>query len=261
MTAYADSNNSHDILTASNLKKRYLNGRGIEDVSFSIRRGEIFGLLGANGAGKTTTMKIITGLITRYGGKVHVDGKLLSNNHARALRQMGCLVETPSFYGYLSAEENLRIAATYYGMGRAKAERRITKILNLVKLYPYRKDRPERYSLGMKQRLGLALAMIGAPKIYILDEPANGMDIEGIVEIRNIILHLAQEKQATFLVSSHMASELEKTCDQVGIIHEGALKDTAEMEWILEHYSSLEDYYLTVINAGEQPFPRNRGVL
>ncbi|MDR2650066.1 MAG: ATP-binding cassette domain-containing protein, partial [Clostridiales bacterium] len=113
------------VLTVSHLKKKYRNGRGVEDVSFSIRRGEIFGLLGANGAGKTTAMKIITGLITRYDGKVLIDGEPL--NPAKALRRMGCLVETPSFYGYMSAEKNLKIAAAYYGMDKAKAELEIEK--------------------------------------------------------------------------------------------------------------------------------------
>jgi len=250
MAEYSNINNSTGVLSVSSLKKKYLNGRGIENVSFSIRGGEIFGLLGANGAGKTTTMKIITGLITRYSGDVHVGGKPFLDNPAKALRQMGCLVETPSFYGYMSAEKNLRMAAAFYGIGKDKTERRIERLLKLVKLYQYRKDKAERFSLGMKQRLGLALAMIGSPKIYILDEPANGMDIEGIVEIRNIILQLAHEKQTSFLVSSHLAPELQKTCNRVGIIHEGMLKETAEMNWILDNYPSLEDYYLAVINAG-----------
>ena len=252
MTEYVNTNNSRDVLSVSSLKKKYRNSRGIENVSFSIRCGEIFGLLGANGAGKTTTMKIITGLITNYSGDVYVDGKPFSDNPAKALRQMGCLVEMPSFYGYMSAEKNLRMAAAFYDIGKDKAERRIERLLKLVRLYQYRKDKAERFSLGMKQRLGLALAMIGSPKIYILDEPANGMDIEGIVEIRNIILQLAHEKQTSFLISSHLAPELQKTCDRVGIIHEGMLKETAEMDWILDNYPSLEDYYLAVISTGSQ---------
>ncbi|MDR1558804.1 MAG: ABC transporter ATP-binding protein [Clostridiales bacterium] len=237
------------ILTAARLKKQYRNGRGVEDISFSIRRGEIFGLLGANGAGKTTTMKIITGLITRYGGTVRLDGEDIAENPAKALRRMGCLVEAPSFYGYMSAEKNLKTAAAYYGMDKAKAESEIAAKLQLVKLYQFRKDKAAKYSLGMKQRLGLALAMIGDPEIYVLDEPANGMDIEGIVEIRNIILNLACERRASFLVSSHLAPELQKMCHRVGIIHDGALRETAEMDWILENYPSLEDYYLSVINS------------
>ena len=240
------------VLTVSHLKKKYRNGRGVEDVSFSIRRGEIFGLLGANGAGKTTTMKIITGLITNFGGEVLVEGAPFSDNPANALRQMGCLVETPSFYDYLTAEKNLKLAAAYYGMDKSKAAREIKEKLELVKLYKYRKDKASKYSLGMKQRLGLALAMIGNPQIYILDEPANGMDIEGIVEIRGIILSLAEQRQSTFLVSSHQAAELQKMCNSVGIIHDGVLKETAEMNWILDNYPSLEDYYLAVLNAGDR---------
>ena len=248
-----------DVLTVSHLKKKYRNGRGIEDVSFSLRRGEIFGLLGANGAGKTTTMKIITGLITNYRGEVHVEGAPFTDNPAGALRQMGCLVETPSFYGYMSAEKNMKMAAAYYGLDKADKAREIEDKLKLVKLYPYRKDKAMKYSLGMKQRLGLALAMIGNPRIYILDEPANGMDIEGIVEIRNIILDLAAKHQSSFLVSSHQAPELQKMCNRVGIIHNGALKGTAEMDWVLDNYPSLEDYYLTVICAGDQWQPGNGG--
>ena len=248
-----------NVLTASHLKKIYRNGRGVEDVSFSIRRGGIFGLLGANGAGKTTTMKIITGLITNYTGDVYVNGDLLSDNPAKALRLMGCLVETPSFYGYMSAEKNLRMAAAYYGMDKDKAEYETEEMLKLVKLYPYRKDKAVKYSLGMKQRLGLALAMIGDPQIYILDEPANGMDIEGIVEIRGIILKMAYERHVSFLVSSHLAPELQKMCSHIGIIHDGVLREAADMNWILNNYPSLEDYYLTVISAGDQPRSMNGG--
>ena len=248
-----------EILAVSRLKKKYRNGRGIENVSFSIRRGEIFGLLGANGAGKTTTMKIITGLITRFGGEVIMNGERFSDNPAKALKHMGALVETPSFYGYMSAERNLRLAAGYYGLGGAQAQCRIEEKLKLVKLYPYRGDKAAKYSLGMKQRLGLALAMIGNPELYILDEPANGMDIEGIVEIRNIILSLAHERQATFLVSSHLAPELQKICGRVGVIHEGVLKDTAEMDWILNNYPSLEDYYLYVTHEKSETGQGNGG--
>lgn len=233
-------------MAVTHLHKKYRNGRGIEDVSFSIRRGDIFGLLGANGAGKTTTMKIITGLITRYGGEVRVGSALLTEDFARALRRMGSLVEAPAFYGYMSAEKNLRMAAAYYGGANAQIDEK----LQLVKLYPYRKDKAAKFSLGMKQRLGLALAMMGNPDIYVLDEPANGMDIEGIVEIRNIILTMAQAQSASFLVSSHLAAELQKTCNRVGVIHGGVLQETAEMDWILENYPSLEDYYLRVIGGG-----------
>ena len=249
-----------DVLNVSHLKKKYRNGRGIEDISFSLRRGEIFGLLGANGAGKTTTMKIITGLITNYKGDVRIDGELFPDNPAKTLRQMGCLVETPSFYGYMSAEKNMKTAAAYYGMDKAEAMREAEEKLKLVRLYPYRKDKAMKYSLGMKQRLGLALAMIGNPRLYILDEPANGMDIEGIVEIRNIILALASQQRSTFLVSSHQAPELQKMCGRVGIIHDGVLKGTAEMDWVLDNYPSLEDYYLYVINAGDRKRHMNGGL-
>jgi len=248
-----------EVLTAKHLKKIYRNGRGIEDVSFSLRRGEVFGLLGANGAGKTTVMKIITGLITSFKGEVCIDGVPFSDNPAKALLRMGCLVETPSFYSYMSAEKNMRIAAAYYHMDKAEATREIEEKLKMVKLYSYRKDKAVKYSLGMKQRLGLALAMIGNPGIYILDEPSNGMDIEGIVEIRNIILALAQERHSTFLVSSHQAPELQKMCGRVGIIHNGILKGIAEMDWILDNYPSLEDYYLTIINAGDHRRPKGGG--
>jgi ABC-2 type transport system ATP-binding protein len=242
--------NELEILSVSKLKKVYANGRGIEDVSFSIRRGEIFGLLGANGAGKTTTMKIVSGLITRFGGEVRVNGESFVDNPAKALQYMGCLVETPSFYGYLSAERNMLLAASYYGMDKDAAKQCAEEKLKLVKLYPFRKDRAMKFSLGMKQRLGLALAMIGDPQIYILDEPANGMDIEGIVEIRNIILETARERQAAFLVSSHLAPELQKTCSRVGVIHDGVMQGTAEMDWVLENHPTLEDYYMSIVHGG-----------
>jgi ABC-2 type transport system ATP-binding protein len=247
-----------NILTVSNLKKKFRNNRGITDVTFSIEKGDIFGLLGANGAGKTTTMKIIAGLMRKNEGEITVFGNSLENAFEKAAYHIGSLIETPSFYGYLSAFENMRLASKYYTKDNIGKEE-IEALLTDVKLYDYRFDKVAKFSLGMKQRLGLALAMIGNPDLYILDEPSNGLDIEGIVEIRNIILDMAKNKSASFLLSSHQSAEIQKTCNKVGVIHNGILKETALVSVILDNYPSVEDYYLHCIGSAERKAPRQEG--
>ncbi|MDR2903298.1 MAG: ABC transporter ATP-binding protein [Clostridiales bacterium] len=248
-----------NILTVSGLKKQFRNNRGISDVSFSIEKGDVFGLLGANGAGKTTTMKIIAGLMRKGGGKITVFGEPLETSFEKASYHIGSLIETPAFYGYLSAYENLRLASRFYTASRFGRDE-IETLLKDVKLYDYRNDRVGKFSLGMKQRLGLALAMIGKPDLYILDEPSNGLDIEGIVEIRNIILGMAANRNASFLLSSHQSAEIQKTCNKVGVIHNGVLKESALVNDILSNFPSVEDYYLYVIGSTERRIPEQEGV-
>jgi ABC-2 type transport system ATP-binding protein len=243
-----------NILTVEHLKKQFRNNRGVTDVSFSIEKGDIFGLLGANGAGKTTTMKIIAGLMRKGAGEITVFGESLETSFEKASYHIGSLIETPSFYGYLSAFENLRLASKYYTKHRLDNDS-VDALLKAVKLYEYRGDKVAKFSLGMKQRLGLALAMVGEPDLYILDEPSNGLDIEGIVEIRNIILDMAANKNASFLLSSHQSAEIQKTCNKVGVIHNGVLKDIALVSEILDHYPSVEDYYLYAIGSVERGNP------
>lgn len=237
------------ILTINGLKKKFRNGRGIEDISFSIEQGDIFGLLGANGAGKTTTMKIVAGLMKKDDGEIIIFDDHLENHFELAMQKIGALIETPAFYGYMSARANMLTAAKYYPGHISSGD--VDDLLKLVRLYEYRNDKALRFSLGMKQRLGLALAFVGSPSFCILDEPSNGLDIEGIIETRNIILDMAHRQGCTFLVSSHQSGEVEKLCNKVAVINNGRVNGVAEMAWVLDNFPSLEDYYLYCVKGGE----------
>lgn len=238
------------VLSVQGLNKRYRNGRGVFDINFSLEEGEVFGLLGSNGAGKTTVMKMITGLLRPDSGEIGVLGKELFESPESALYEVGALIENPSFYPYLSAQDNLVLAAEYYGK-KGLGDRWIEEVLEMVGLLPYRKERSANFSLGMKQRLGIALAMVGKPSLYILDEPSNGLDIEGRVEVRKIIMNIAKQGNSSFLISSHLSEEIEKTCTTVGIMKEGRLCKIEKMETILSQYPSLEQYYLKQIQPQE----------
>lgn len=214
-------------LKINNLTKVYKNGRGIKEISFQVNEGDIYGLLGPNGSGKTTTMKIITGLITTYQGEVEIFRRNAEKENDKSLENVGCLIEAPAVYDYLSAKKNLEIAAEYY---KDIKEPRIEHILEQTGLIQYKNDKVKEFSLGMKQRLGLALALLSNPKLVILDEPANGLDIEGMVAIREIILKQAKSNGTTFLISSHLAHELEVICNKVAIMKDGKLLKTATIE-------------------------------
>ena len=236
------------VLKAENITKRYGNGRGAFHISFVLEQGDVFGLLGANGAGKTTVMRMLTGLCKPTAGFVEVFGADITEQREEALCKIGAIIENPTFYPYLSAKRNLKLALDYYTEARKDSEQ-IDRILKKVGLAEFKNDKTAKFSLGMKQRLGLALSMIGKPELMILDEPSNGLDIEGRVDIRNIILDLSQSREATFLISSHLSEEIEKTCTKVGIMKEGTLCCVESMERILSEYPDLETYYLEIIRG------------
>lgn len=231
------------ILSVQSLCKLYKNGRGIKNITFDVKKGDVVGLLGPNGSGKTTTMKVILGLCHADSGSFEMFGMKSEDDFERIMARTGALIEAPSIYEYLSAEQNLRIAARFY---ENIDDARIDKVLEIVRLDKYRHDKAGRFSLGMKQRLGIALALLSDPELIVLDEPANGLDIEGMVEIREIIGALA-EKGITFLISSHLSSEIEKTCNKVAVIHEGEMVSFCTMEQALEFNPTLEDYFLSVV--------------
>lgn len=237
---------ANTILKVDSLSKKYRNGRGAFDISFELEQGDTFGLLGANGAGKTTVMKMITGLCGMTSGTVEVFGHNILENRARALYKVGAIIESPSFYPYLSARKNLELTLSYYPEIWSKQEH-IDRVLTQVGLLDYGKEKTSKYSLGMKQRLGLAMCMVGEPELMILDEPSNGLDIEGRVDIRNIILELSKTRRSTFLISSHLSEEIEKICSKVGIMKEGRLCRIESMKNILSEYPDLETYYLEII--------------
>ncbi|MGI6576886.1 MAG: ABC transporter ATP-binding protein [Eubacteriales bacterium] len=238
------------ILEVTGLTKIYRNGRGASNISLTLERGDVVGLLGPNGSGKTTTMKAIVGLVHADSGSVKIFGHDAAIDFEKAMDRVGCLIEAPALYEYMTAAANLRLASRYYPN---VTKQRIVDVLRLVRLDKYKKDKVGRFSLGMKQRLGLALALLSEPELLILDEPANGLDIEGIVEIREIILRLAKEKGITFLISSHIAAEIEKTCNKVAVLHEGEMLSFDNMEDALMRYPTLEDYYLEKVRDKRGP--------
>ena len=218
------------VIETKNLTKQYGTQKSVADLNIHVRQGRIYGLLGRNGAGKTTTMKMLLGLTQPTSGEVTIWGKPLRTNEKKLLPRIGCLIESPGFYPNLTATENLRIFATLRGVPNRNA---IKNALDLVGL-PY-KDKKlfSQYSLGMKQRLAIALAIMHDPELLILDEPINGLDPIGIAEVRSFIRDLCTERGKTILISSHILSEIALLADDIGIIDHGALleeESLAELE-------------------------------
>ncbi len=230
------------VLEVNNITKLYKKNRGAEKVSFNIGEGEVFGLLGPNGSGKTTVMKIITGLLRAKEGEVKIFGHNVVEETAEALADVGSLIEAPASINYMSAYDNLKIISKFYPNCMD-----IDEVIELVGLNNAKKDKVSKYSLGMKQRMGIALAIMGRPKLLILDEPTNGLDIEGTVDIRNMISNLAKNQKTTVLVSSHLSAELQQMCSKVGVMKEGKLLETESMDYVLENFPSLEDYFLDTV--------------
>ncbi len=218
------------VIETKNLTKQYGTQKSVADLNIHVRQGRIYGLLGRNGAGKTTTMKMLLGLTQPTSGEVTIWGKPLRTNEKKLLPRIGSLIESPGFYPNLTATENLRIFATLRGVPNRSA---IKNALDLVGL-PY-KDKKlfSQYSLGMKQRLAIALAIMHDPELLILDEPINGLDPIGIAEVRSFIRDLCTERGKTILISSHILSEIALLADDIGIIDHGALleeESLAELE-------------------------------
>jgi len=208
------------ILQCEGITKQYTNTRALDQVDMRIGRGEIYGFIGENGAGKTTLLRVITGLISRTEGSISLFGKSDDAGLARGRKRIGCIVEGPAFYPYLSAADNLE----YYRIQRGYPDKNcISQALKMVNLEHTGKKKFQQFSLGMKQRLGVALAIMGKPDFLILDEPINGLDPSGIVEFRQILKTLSREYGMTILISSHILSELEQVADRYGIVHQGRL--------------------------------------
>jgi len=198
------------------LTKRYGSITAVNGLNLTVRRGEVYGFLGPNGAGKTTTLRMLLGLIRPSSGEASVLGEGPGSPHS--LEGVGALVESPAFYPYLSGRDNLRVVARYSGAPRG----RIGEVLNLVELSGRAKDRFKKYSLGMKQRLGVAAALLKDPELLILDEPTNGLDPKGMADMRALIRRLGSGER-TVLLSSHLLGEVEQICDRVGVIRRGDL--------------------------------------
>ena len=231
------------VLEIENLTKLYKNGRGAEDISFALSPGEVLGLLGPNGSGKTTTMKAIAGLVRLTRGRVSICGVNAAEKHEQAMRHTGCLIEAPSLYDHMTAYQNLKLAARFY---KDVDETRIDEVLKLVEMDRYKKDKTGSFSLGMRQRIGLALALLSNPDLLILDEPANGLDIEGMVYVREVVKKTA-ERGAAVLISSHLAHEIEQCATKAAVIYGGRLLCVESMDAILAYSPSLEDFFLAQV--------------
>ena len=216
-----------NIIETHDLCKQYGNALRVAHLDLDVPEGSVYGFLGPNGAGKSTTLKMILGLVRPTAGSIRVLGKSMdSKNRLAVLRQVGSLIESPSYYGHLTGEENLRIVQTLRGV----PEKNIREVLQIVRLDGQRGKKVAHYSLGMKQRLGLAAALLGYPKLLILDEPTNGLDPAGIQEMRELICELPERFGMTVVVSSHLLSEIDQMADHVAIIRDGELvfQDTLE---------------------------------
>lgn len=216
-----------NLIETTNLTKQYGNVRCVNALNMKVPQGAVYGFLGPNGAGKSTTLKMILGLARPTGGSITLFGISADDkSRIKLLADTGSLIESPSYYGHLTGEENLYILQTLKGCPKAD----IDEVLRIVRLNEARKKKVSHYSLGMKQRLGLAAALLGFPKLLILDEPTNGLDPAGIQEMRELICTLPSDYGITVVVSSHLLSEIDQMADHVGIIRKGELvyQDTLE---------------------------------
>lgn len=223
------------ILQTTDLCKNFKGQMAVNHVSLNIRRNSVYGLLGPNGAGKSTTLKMITGILKPTSGSIEFDGHPWRRND---LTQIGALIETPPLYGNLTAYENLKVRTTMLGL----PDKRIDEVLNIVRLTDTGKKRAGQFSLGMKQRLGIAIALLNTPQLLILDEPTNGLDPVGIEELRELIRSFP-EKGITVILSSHILSEVQQIADHVGIIANGVLGYENE----LRAGENLEQLFMDVV--------------
>lgn len=215
------------ILKCEKLNKNLGKKQILKDVSIEVESGDILGFIGPNGAGKTTTIKLILGLQSITSGKVEINGYDITKNFTKAIEKVGAIVENPDLYMYMSGYDNLKLIANLYSN---VSKERIDEVIKLVKLENRINDKVSKYSLGMRQRLGIAQAILHRPNLLILDEPTNGLDPEGIKEIRELLKRLATKENMAVLISSHNLSELETFCNKVCIIKNGQIMETSKIE-------------------------------
>jgi len=239
-----------NIIETKGLTKTYGKQAAVTNLDMSVRKGSIYGFLGVNGSGKTTTMKMLLGLQKPTSGTFSINGKTFPQDRMSILKNVGSFIEGPAFYGNLTGEENLEIIRRILKLPKSS----IAEALELVGLTAHQKKLAKKYSLGMKQRLGLASALMGKPELLILDEPTNGLDPQGIQEIRNLIRSLPKLTGCTILVSSHLLSEIEMMADDIGIIHQGKLLFQGDLPSLKSHaqksgyaHDNLEDLFLDMI--------------
>ena len=227
------------IIEVKNLSKQFKEVKAVDNLSLNVFRGDVFGFLGPNGAGKSTTIRMLLSLITPTNGEISIFGLSLKENRNDILRKVGAIVEKPDFYGYLSAYKNLQILGKLSGINPSR--KKIIEILELVGLEKRAKSKVKTYSHGMKQRLGIAQALLHNPDLVILDEPTTGLDPQGMKEIRELILRLSKEKNKTIFLSSHILSEVELIANRMIIINKG----TTQVEGYVEDLLNADELKVT----------------
>lgn len=242
-------NQMNYILETTNLTKTHGSKIRVKSLHMQVPKGCVYGFLGPNGAGKTTTLKLLLGLIKPSQGSISFYGqKMTDKNRLSILKTTGSLIESPSYYGHLTGAENLQIIAKLKGVSAQD----ITDVLHTVRLYEQKDKKVKHYSLGMKQRLGIAMALLGNPQILILDEPTNGLDPAGIQEIRELIKSLPETQDMTVIVSSHLLSEVEQMADMVGIINHGEMIFQGSIQKLAASGNSLEEVFLSMTGGATE---------
>lgn len=237
----------HEILNIRDLVKTFDGREVISHCDMTVKQGTIYGFLGANGAGKTTMLKMIMGLLTPTSGEIIVAEKGIPEKRTEILSNIGSIIEMPVFYEHLSAEENLNIHLSY--MGASHADSKVA--LRNVGLEHTQRQPVSKFSLGMKQRLGIARAIVHHPDILLLDEPLNGLDPVGIRQMRELLLSLAKKQKMTIIISSHILNEIEHIADVIGILANGRIEKEVSIESIrLEYLNGLEDYFFKIMSGG-----------
>jgi ABC-2 type transport system ATP-binding protein len=229
------------IISLSHVTKRIGRTTIIDDLTFDVPQGEIFGFLGPNGAGKTTTIRMIVGLMSITKGQILIKGKNIKTEFEQAIRHVGAIVESPEMYKYLSGYHNL---VHYARMVPGVTKERIDEVVSLVKLENRIHDKVKKYSLGMRQRLGVAQALLHRPSLLILDEPTNGLDPAGIRELRDYLRHLTRTEGITVIVSSHLLSEMELMCDRVAILQQGKLVNVMPVQHFTQGNDQAQTYLI-----------------
>lgn len=214
------------VLEVKNLRKKIKNRLIIQDVSFSLSEGEIVGLVGNNGSGKTTIMKLITGLLRPSGGDIYINEYSIKIQKRKALKYIGAVIEVPALYLHLTGFQNIKYFSRFYN---GIKEERIEEIIDLLEMKNFINLKVSEYSLGMKQRLGIAVSMIHNPKLLILDEPINGVDSKGVMLLRKHLKDIAKKYGISILISSHILTELENICDRAILIEDGNIKDVVDI--------------------------------
>ncbi len=239
---------SEKVLEIKNLCKSYGKRKIINDLNMTVFKGDVYGFLGANGEGKTTTIRMITSLINSDSGEILINEKSVIKNRDQAIKNIGAMVEAPKFYENLSGYENLKLMAKLID---GTSDKDIDKLLELVGLKDRSKDKFASYSMGMKQRLGIANALLGNPDLIILDEPTNGLDPYGMRDINELIVSLAKTSNKTFIISSHLLHEMEGICNRVGILHDGKLCIECDVKKLVSenNVSNLEELFFDKVGG------------